>query len=348
MPFKSEIIISEQQIQKIIARFFPKLQLIAITEIKESFVNPVYELLFEDDLSYILKINNPQWPNKQLREINAMRITKEKTSIPIPDVVVTDYEKNIIPYYYAIYEKTQGKELRILQRENSLNSTEYLSIVKELGYFLGQLHSINFDFFGDILTKKKAKNESDGIFWGRRFNNWRSCFKAICLDNLNWVDTTSFKEYRTIITSEIDSIAERINDPKNSSFIHSDIQPSNIIINNGKITGILDFEWTYAGSASFELELILAGLSFSNFPSLDASTINKSYPSLNNKQIESNFFSGYKETFKGDIERETINLAEFIYLLYMIGSWDWILKTSAQEEIQEHKLAIDTIFEKFF
>ena len=347
MPFKSEIKISDQQIREIIARDFPKLKPLSINEISESFVNPVYEFALENGLSYILKINNPHWPKKQLREQNAMTIAKETTTIPMPDIITFNYEKRIIPFCYAIYEKSKGKELRRLQRESALSRNEYLSIVKELGYYLGQLHSINFDFFGD-LSNNESRIKPKGFFWGRRFTNWRSCFKAICLDNLNWVDTSSFKELRSVITSKIDSFAEKTLEPRKASFIHSDIQPSNILINEGKISAILDFEWAYAGSASFELELIFAGLSFSNFPSLDAENISKSHPSITIDQIESDFFAGYKKTFYGEVERETTNLAEFIYLLYMIGSWDWVLKTSTQEEIHEYKLTIEDIFEKFF
>ncbi|HUU76882.1 MAG TPA: aminoglycoside phosphotransferase family protein [candidate division Zixibacteria bacterium] len=352
MPFKTEIKVTNKQISSIFSFHFPDEKIFSIKDKVESFVNPVFEVHLEDNTKYILKINNPQWSLKQRRELNAMEIVRENSQIPIPQVIGFNYSKTIIPYDYSIFEKIDGIELRELETKKQLHQNEYLSIIEELGYYVGLLHSISFDFFGDLLGSKMQTNfkpnEKLNYFWGKKFSSWKSCFKAICFDNLNWVDSKSFEKYRIKIIPKIDELAEKICLPFEACFIHSDIQPSNILIKDNKITSILDFEWAYAGSPSFEYELILAGLYLSNFPSVDKNSLLQSFPTTPNEDIESKFFSGYKKSFPHNIQREKENISDFIYLLYMIGSWDWTIKTSTPEEIEKYKLSIKETFERIF
>lgn len=352
MPFKTEIEVTNKQISSIFSFHFPGEKIFSIKDKVESFVNPVFEVHLEDDKRYILKINNPHWPMKQRRELNAMEIVREKTSIPIPLVIAFNYSKTIIPYDYSIFEKVDGIDLRKLETKKQLHQNEYLSIIEELGYYVGLLHSINFDFFGDLLGSKREinfqPNEKSNYFWGKKFSDWKSCFKAICFDNLNWVDSKSFEKHRLKIIPKIDELAEKISLPSEACFIHSDIQPSNILVKDGKITSILDFEWAYAGSPSFEYELILAGLYLNNFPSVDKNGILQIFPSITNEDIESKFFSGYKKSFPKNIEREKQNISDFIYLLYMIGSWEWTIKTSTPDEIENYQKSIEETFERIF
>ncbi|NHJ04262.1 MAG: aminoglycoside phosphotransferase family protein [Candidatus Heimdallarchaeota archaeon] len=352
MPFKTEIKITNKQISSIFSFHFSDKKIFSIEDKVESFVNPVFEVCLEDNTKYILKINNPQWPLKQRRELNAMEIVRKKTTIPIPQVIAFNYSKKIIPYDYSIFENIDGIELRNLETKKQLHHNEYFSIIEELGYYVGLLHSINFDFFGDLLGSdietNIQPNEKPNYFWGKRFSDWKSCFKAICLDNLNWVDSKSFEKLRLKIIPKIDEFAEKIFLPSEACFIHSDIQPSNILVKDGKITSILDFEWTYAGSPSFEYDLILAGLYLSNFPSVDKNSVLQSFPSITNEAIESKFFSGYKKSFPQNIVREKENISDFIYLLYMIGSWHWTIKISTQEEIKKYQNNIEETFERIF
>ncbi len=350
MPYKSEILLTKKQISSIFLFHFPKEKVVTIQEFSQSFINPVYNITLNNSQEYILKINNPHWPNKQKRELFAMELAKQKTSVPIPEVYVSSFDKLLIPFDYMIQEKLPGVELRETISSSIVFEKELLNIIEKLGVYLGELHSIKFDFFGDFTQvdaeKNSLKRSKGDKFWNNQFLDWRSCFKAFCYDNLNWVDTSSFPQYSKKIVSKIEDYSEKVINVESACFVHSDIQPSNILIDKDKIAGIIDFEWSFAGSASFEFALVLAGLYFSSFPSLEHSNLFSSFSERSTEVIKKCFTRGYQTTSQGLISEEPEDLTNFIWLLFMIGSWDWSIKSLTTDEVQEQEKNIHNLFKR--
>ncbi len=350
LPYKSEILLTKKQIDSIFLSHFPQEKIVAIQELTQSFINPVYNVTLNNSQDYILKINNPRWSNKQKRELFAMELARKKTSIPIPEVFISSFDKLLIPYDYMIQEKILGVELRANINSSTISENELLSIIEKLGEYLGELHSIKFDFFGDfthldaeIISQERSKRDK---FWNTQFLDWRSCFKAFCYDNLHWVDTSSFPQYRKKIISKIEDYSQKVYNTESACFVHSDIQPSNILIDENKITGIIDFEWSFAGSASFEYALVLAGLCFSSFPSLEQSTLFSSFYGTTVDAIKKCFSQGYQTTSKELISEEPEDLTNFIWLLFMIGSCNWSVKSSTADEVQDLEKSIHNLFKQ--
>ncbi|MHA1125359.1 MAG: phosphotransferase family protein [Candidatus Heimdallarchaeota archaeon] len=351
MPFKSEIPISEKKVHEIILHNFPNETISSILEIKRSFINPVYDIALSNGQNYILRINNPHWPDKQKRELTALTLAREKTSIPIPKIVFFDSNQKLIPYDYMIQEKAPGMELNTAIASGQLKEDQLEKIIEQLASYLGELHSIHFDFFGDFNQKesypiKQQVTASDRL-WGSKYANWQLCFKAFCFDNLNWVDTSSFVNMRKPLITKIDEFSKRVPQPEIACFVHSDIQPTNILVHEGEISAILDFEWSYAGSSSFDYDLTLAGLYFGNFPSLDKSNVLSNYKTLTKDRIEKLFLQGYQKSYKGKIYSEPEGLRDFIWLLYMIGSWDWSVKSSTKDEITAFEKDVRELYSRF-
>lgn len=339
--------ITNKHIKKICTETFSNDQLMQVIEITASFVNPVYELLFSSGKEFILKVNNPHWPLKQKREISALKLVKEKTAIPLPEIITANYEKTIIPFDFLILEKKQGITLRESLIKKLITKKQLLSIVQQIGSFLGELHSITFDFFGDFSIKEGSNFQSTNkisSFWGETFDSWRKAFIAFCLDNLNWVDSRSFPNYRDKLKDLIYNFAEKISEPQTGCFVHSDLQPTNILIENSRITAFLDFEWAYSGSASFDFALTLNGLFYSRFPSLAISDYFDA-TFWSHETISEFLMRGYKEINKLPIIDQPSNLMTFIWLLYMIGSWSWTKQSSTTEELKIYKKTIDELFE---
>jgi len=351
LPYKTFIVLSEKQIRTIFLTHYPNLEIKSINEFSQSFINPVFLIKTSASQEYILKINNPHWPNKQRREIAAMDIAREKTSVPIPKVLASSFDKDIIPYDYMIQEKLPGRELREAIKSPDFTEQNFLTIIEQLGIYLGELHSIHFDFFGDFVTdclnNGKVSSSSQSSFWNNRFDSWRSCFRAFCYDNLNWVDITSFPQYRKQLREKIEFFSEKIAYTDSACFTHSDIQPSNILVQGDQITGLIDFEWSYAGSANFDYTLVLAGLYFSSFPSVEQSQLMSTLSPQSNNLQKDIFNKGYQKSCRSKITEETVDLMDFIWLLYMVGSWDWAKKSSSSEEILGLEKSVHKLFKKF-
>jgi len=347
MPFKSQISLSEKQIHKIILEHFPHEKTIRISEIEKSFVNPVYEFKLANNESYILKVNNPEWPLKQTRELKAMTIAEKNTTIPLPRVITDQLTNDTYPFSYMILEKLPGKDLKAIVEQNLITKREFLSVVRKVGYHLGELHTITFDHFGDFcVNQENYSKKSSNYFWGNKFTNWAACFKAFCYDMLNWVDRTSFPNYRKPLEWKINELSERMEEPnENGCFVHSDIQPTNILVKNGKVTGIIDFEWSYAGSPSFDFYLTKAGFYFSAFPSLAESKIITQLD-LNQEEVHKELVAGYQTSYKKQLADLPNELLDFVWLLYMIGSWKWSISSSTPKEIIAYEKSIHELFSR--
>ncbi|NHJ32789.1 MAG: phosphotransferase [Asgard group archaeon] len=345
MPYKSQIHISEKQIQKIIQEYFPDEKLKKLAEIKDSFVNPIFEFELSNNNSFILKINNPEWPQKQTRELKAITLAKKKTTMPLHHIIAHYEKDDKYPYSFLIFEKLPGMDLKDLAKQNLVTKKEFLSIVRKVGFHLGELHSINFDFYGDFCIKRDQNSKKlDSNMWGNQFSNWTDCFKAFCFGLLNWVDRTSFPNYRKPLEWKSIQLSESIEEPNEKGcFVHSDIHPSNILVKNGQITGIIDFEWSYAGSPSLDFLLTKAGFSFSDFPSLEESKI-LSQLDLDQEEIGIELLTGYQTSYKHPLANLSDDLIYFVWLLYMIGSWGWVIQSKTLEEVNEYEKGIHDLF----
>jgi len=347
MPHKSEISITEKQIQEIINKFFPNEKLTRLTEIKQAFVNPIFEFKLSNNSAYILKINNHEWPQKQIRELKAIALAKKYTTIPLQNVVVNYLKDNKIPHSFLIFEKIPGKDLKTTINENLITKKEFMTILRKIGFHLGELHSITFDFYGDFcIIEEQNTPESNSYLWGKQFTTWIDCFKAFCLEILNWVDRTSFPNYRKPLEWKIHELSEGIEEyNEEGCFVHSDIQPSNILVQNGQLTGIIDFEWAYSGSPSFDFHLTKAGFSFSDFPSLEESKMINQLD-ISQEEIQKELLAGYQTSYKQRLTDLSTELTDFIWLLYMIGSWKWVIYSKTSKDVVIYENSVHELFSK--
>jgi serine/threonine protein kinase len=297
----------------------------------------------------MVKVNNPHWKNKHLREKKVLDLVRNRTTIPLPKVIAafshpTDWHQNVL-----IYQKLPGITLRDHLEQQSLSVKEILAIMKQLGQFLQQLHQITFPFFGDFLTDSVIMESSIGSpFWGKQFHSWSDCFQALCFDNLTWVDTTSFPSLRPVLKEKTSEFTARLSSPTVGHLIHSDIQPTNILIAHKAISGILDWEWCYSGVPALEIELIKMGFGYSLFPSLQKSRLFNSFGREFHQQLLYAFFEGYalngsslpSYSFPSDI-------AQFLWLLYVIGSWKWIKEVVSSATIRKLQTRVNELFRYF-
>jgi len=338
--------ITNALLRNIIKTHFPDDQLEKVAEIEGSFVNPVFKFQLKNNTSYILKFNNPRWPYKQEREINAIKLVQTKTSIPVPKIIIEHSILNADDLAYMILERAPGLDFRGAIATDQLTGSEILKIIEKTGYYLGEMHSIKFDFFGDISDNHLDDTTRDSYFWGKRFSKWSDCFKAFCMDILFWVDKQSFPQYRAKLIEKINDYANNQPEPETASFIHSDIQPSNIIISDKQISALIDFEWAFAGSPCFEYSITRAGFYFSVFPSLSPSGLLTNYPDITKETIDQVFLRGYKSANIRRFLEPMPDLTDFIWLLYMIGSWDWSIQTSTLDEVKKYEQDIHDLYSK--
>jgi aminoglycoside phosphotransferase (APT) family kinase protein len=211
----------------------------SIEELKDGYFNAAYAIQLTDGFRFVLKIA-PMPIVKNLRyerdimlaEVEAMRLVKRQTDIPIPEIYFFDSQANILPSPYFAMEFVEGIPLHKLREK--LSSEEHSNIDQTIGKYLRQMNGLHGNQFGCF-----AHPEKSGISWADTFENLLS-------DVLQ--DGQDAKISLPICKDEYLSIYQRHKDCMDEilepALVHWDLWDGNIFIDprSHKINGIIDFE----------------------------------------------------------------------------------------------------------
>ena len=197
-----------------------KEKIININDISIGFDQKVY-IIETKEKKYILK-ECKKSPIKIKNEEFALNILSN-LNIPIPKLIFKNSDFLIESYIEGNLLSKDHKETYFL----------------ELGYYISLIHSIKLEGFGEIKNGKgEYKNEYDYLF--------------------SWLDLNKNSKYDILKKYNFNEIFKKnmyLFNNKNSFFLHGDISYSNIIVNNNKINGIIDFGDSISGSIEYDLAL---------------------------------------------------------------------------------------------
>lgn len=218
-----------------------------IVELDGGFCNVVYLVpLIEEDV--ILKIA----PSDQVEmmsyeeriletEVAVMGLMEKYTNVPTPKVLFFDDSKMICNSSYFFMSKSLGVTYNNLKKE--LSDDQNKSILQELGRYNKQINSIKGTYFGLI-----GKTSS-------RFATCRefilSLFDMLIKDGKrkgsNLVHI-SYDDLWELLTS-CEELFDEVITPR---LVHWDLWDGNIFVQEGKISGIIDFERAFYGDILME------------------------------------------------------------------------------------------------
>jgi fructosamine-3-kinase len=217
-----------------------------ITEINMGYFNALY-IVELSDCEIVLKIA-PLDTVKLLRcernlmqsEVNTLKFLKEKTSIPVPKVLFYDDTKKLINSDYFFMEKLDGENFRSIR--DRMENDQKSSILFEIGKLNRELNEIKGKQFG-------YSGQHD-----KQTDNWENAFRNIFYDIVTDGEEAGIK--LPVSYSKIVHIFEKntfsLNDVIMPMFIHWDLWPGNVLINNGKVSGIIDWDRTIWGDPLME------------------------------------------------------------------------------------------------
>lgn len=185
--------------------------------INSGFTNTIYQVE-----NYIIRICTKK--ENEEKFANEIEFYQNNQNENIPKLIMSDKTKTVIPYYYEIIEKIEGKTLYEIWYK--LKEEERKEVILKLISSIRKLHNIKvkeYDF------KEYIKNK--------------------------------IKEYLTTCNITDELFEDLLNDCdiyfKENKFglIHGDLHFDNIIYNNGKIT-LLDFEYTMPASIDYDFRIL--------------------------------------------------------------------------------------------
>lgn len=219
----------------------------AIVELSDGWANSVYELQLEDGRSWIMKVSPPT-STKLMRyeyelmktEVSAMELLQQAAQIPVPKVLAFDRSRSLLDGEIVIMEKLQGESYSKLKK--ALTIEERSEIERQLGYYAVLLHGIKAASFGPLC----APHETNV--------SWRDVFLMMINSVLDDGEDAQlplplpYQELRDLLYSNTICMNE-VTEP---SLIHWDLWDGNVLVQEGKITGIIDFERALWGDPLFE------------------------------------------------------------------------------------------------
>ncbi len=177
-------------------------------------------------------------------EVGIARMLKEKTDIPIPEVLqFGPWDK----YLYLFREIIEGETLiEAVKRRNHRETLFY-----QAGEALAKIHRIEFQEKG--ILNQNMEVESAGIFNRREFMGF--------VEKLQQYNVVCEKEVEVLSNLDIDAYYPS----GNNVLCHGDYSLSNLIAKENTLAGLIDFEWAMAAPpwddiASFDVFLELEGL----------------------------------------------------------------------------------------
>ena len=203
----------------------------------EGFFNSAYRVSLSDGKDVILKIAPPAGSlimthEKDIMsaEVESMRLGREKTGIPLAEILYYDRSHTVCPSDYFFMSEIEGKSLNAVSDE--LNKEERNSINYAVGKMNAELNRITGESFGYF-------SQPD-----RQGENWYDVFSGMVNDALNDadalnIDTGIGHDAVNRLLSRDKRAFEEVTVPR---LVHWDLWAGNVFVKDGRITGLIDFE----------------------------------------------------------------------------------------------------------
>lgn len=233
---KHPIEITKDIVQKMLTLAFPKSKLLSYDVIAGGCANLNIKIVLNDKPNpYILRIYIRD-KEAAFREQRLGALLKD--ILPIPQIyTINDYDD----YRFSISSFLKGTTLRDLLLSNKSHNIQ--SLMAEAGVYLTKIQKIQFEsagFFDKNLNI--IKHDSENAYYD---------FTKTCLNNTSVLNYIGFENCKKI-ADYFDTYKSEISDLSEKNLVHGDYDPANILVdlidNQWKITGILDWEFSFSGS----------------------------------------------------------------------------------------------------
>lgn len=252
-----------------------------------SSVNTLLQFEIKNE-KYMIKILTlptlSEWENHRLDKEGKLLdffFKHNSLKVPVPEIIHIENNDELIGYRFIIYRFVDGIVLWSVWRD--LSKEEQIRLVKELASIVKEIHSVKYDWFGEIedieeVSRHSSYKEST-LNWIQELKDSINKKKSLPMDLL--------EKAQKFIQNNIDKVTYK----PVPTLVHNDIHQANVVVKkndqgNYKIQAIVDWEWACSANLLDDLFWI-------------KDTV------LTDKELESTFFLEY---FQG--ERD--NLDDFV------------------------------------
>lgn len=235
-------------IRQMVEKCFSPLALKEYTELTEGYFNVAYKVTLSNDQKVILKVA----PKKDVRvmtsernimftEVESMKTAARYEGIPVPEVLGFDDSCTLCESPYFFMEKIEGDSLNAVRE--SLTPAQLESIYIESGKIGKTINEIVCPCFG-----YPGQAEFQGDTW---YPVFRKMLEG-CIEDAR-AGQVNIKIPADEIWEQLEKdrpVFEEVTEPK---LVHWDCWDGNVFVQDGKITGIIDWERCIWGDPLLEV-----------------------------------------------------------------------------------------------
>lgn len=245
---------TREQVAQMVERAFSGLTLSAgegaVSELKEGWFNAAYNVCLSDGREVILKIAPP--PDAEVMtyeqhimstEVASMRMAAQNPAIPVPEIYFFDTARDLCDSDYFFMEKLRGENYGLVRA--SLAPEVQGQIDEQIGALVREINGFTGAYFG-------YPGNSD-----LQADTWKAAFVNICESVLEdgrrknaEYGPFSIAEIRTAILKHAPAL-DAVTTPR---MVHWDAWDLNVFVQDGRITGLLDFERVLWGDPLLEAQ----------------------------------------------------------------------------------------------
>ncbi|OCA90333.1 phosphotransferase [Bacillus sp. FJAT-27225] len=211
-------------LNRIIKQFELKVQ--SINEVEDSHSSTVYKCNLANGENIFIKI--PFTKLKYQREIEAYEILTG--SVSIPDLLD----------YWSGDEECPGAFLLSELKGTPLTANDSPTVAFQVGVLQAKMHTIH----------PPAGKELTGI--RNEFANWSSFIEEQFYSFAEDVKFVLAPQLYKQAIERFEKMRNQLPSPDGPSFVHMDFRPANIIVDDNKVSGIIDFESVRFGSTEID------------------------------------------------------------------------------------------------
>lgn len=232
------------QLQELITAHFA-MEIKEAVELTDGWANTAYRIRLEDDLQIVLKVAPVATTVMMRYEVQMMKTEVEalrqlRGVIPVPEVYAYDSSCRIIPSEYYMMEFLDGSPYNTLK--SSLTEEKREAIELQLGRYNRLINELKGSSFGPCATP------------GSYGDDWPAVFSRMLMDVMK--DAEDMKVSLPLTEADLYAVLEQagpaLSEVTEPSLVHWDLWDGNVFVQDGVITGIIDFERALWGDPLLE------------------------------------------------------------------------------------------------
>ncbi|MCR2806016.1 phosphotransferase family protein [Paenibacillus soyae] len=216
-------------------------------ELTDGWANSAYSILMSDGTAAVLKVA-PIHGTKMMRyersmmrtEVEVLRLLDKGGAVPVPNVLAYDDACTLVPSEYFIMEQLHGVPYNKIKE--SLSTSEKDAIESELGAYNRLINENRGTRFGYY-----AQEDSWKTTWAEAF---QQMIMGVLADGKD--AEIELPGGYSAIEAEIIRHADALSEVEQPSLVHWDLWEGNVFVDNGKISGLIDFERALWGDPLME------------------------------------------------------------------------------------------------